>query len=343
MHMRKQWYWLLSLSLAFCTTSALQAQEETPAEDPEGWEMGAGLGLDFAQLLQINPKQGAGQNRVGFGGASNFFANYHKNRFNWDNMASWQFGIQRLGAGIVAQGNETAPIPFQKAIDELRLGSKFGYQISEDSKWAYAGNFTFLSQLTPTYQGTAEYPGNFLVDVFDTGQTPLSKFFSPATITLSLGVDYAATDNLSFYYSPIGAKFITVADDSIAVLGVHGNPVERDADGNVISFENTDAQIGSLLRMDYNNTFANDKMSFTSSLLLYSNYLDSPQNVDVDWTNQLAYEIFKNFQLTLLANVFYDDNVLVQITDKNFPNGVNGLGKRVSVTQQLLLKYTAVF
>ena len=110
---------------------------------------------------------------------------------------------------------------------------------------------------------------------------------------------------------------------------------------NLLSFENTDSQIGSNLRVDYNASA--DKLSYTSTLTLYSNYLRNPQNVDLDWTNQLAYEIFKNFQLTLLANVFYDDDVLVQITDKDFPNGVNGLGNRVSITQQLLLKYTAVF
>ncbi len=344
--MKQQWYWLLSLSLSlFGYLGPLQAQDAPtpPADSLQGWTFGAGIGLDFSQLLQINPKQGSGQNRLGFGGATSFFGKYHQNRSNWDNLAAWQFGIERLGAGVVAQGSQTAPIPFQKAIDELRLSSKYGYKVSQTSKWAYATNFTFLSQLTPTYRGTPEYPGNFLVDVFDTGITPVSKLFSPATITLSVGMDYQVSPQLSLYYSPLGAKFIIVNDDAIAALGVHGNPVERDADGNVTSFENTDSQIGSLLRMDYSNTFAGEKVAFTSSMTLYANYLNNPQNIDLDWTNQLAYTIFKNFQLTLLANVFYDDDVRVQITDKDFPNGVNGLGKRVSITQQLLLKYSAVF
>ena len=329
---------LLTLSLS-AQTDAAAAQDTVP----QGWETGAGIGFDFTQLLQINPRQGAGQNRIGFGGASNFFGIYRMNRTEWDNQVNWQFGVQRIGSGVVAQGNAEANVPFQKAIDEFRLNSKFGYQTSEDSKWFYAAAFTFLSQLLPTYQGPATYPGNFLSDVFDTGLTPLSKFFSPATMTLSAGMNYKPTPHLSFYYSPIGGKFIVVADDSIAALGVHGNQVERNAAGVVTSFENVDAQLGSLLRTDYNNTFLGERMTFTSSLLLYSNYLRNPQNVDLDWTNQLAYEIVKNLQLTLLLNAFYDDDVLVQVTDFNQPNGISGLGKRVSLTQQILLKYTVVF
>ena len=48
-------------------------------------------------------------------------------------------------------------------------------------------------------------------------------------------------------------------------------------------------------------------------------------------------------QATMLLNVFYDHDVMVQITDNTAPNGVNGLGRRVSLTQQFLLKYSLVF
>lgn len=338
--MKKQYYLLLALALALLAWTPARAQDEEA--EPQGWEFGAGLGFDFAQLLQINPKQGAGQNRLGFGGATSFFAKLNQNRTSWESTAAWQFGIQRLGAGIVAQGTDQAPIPFQKAIDELRIASKYGYRTSETSKWLFAANGTFVSQIAPTYQGTESYPGNFLTDVFETGQTPLSKFLSPATATLSIGMDYQPNENWSFYYSPLGAKWIIVANDDIAALGVHGNPVTKE-DGTVVAFENVDAQLGSLLRAGYNNTFLDEKITFSSALLLYSNYLRNPQNIDVDWTNQIDLAIVKNLSISVLANIFYDDDVRVQITDYDFPNGVSGLGKRVSFTQQLLIKYAIVF
>ncbi len=330
-------YLLLLFALIFVVVN-LRAQE---AEAPkQGWETGAGLGLDFVQLFQLNPRQGAGQNRIGLGGATNFFANYKKERLAWDNLTTWQFGLQRLGSGVIAQG-AIEKIPFQKAIDELRLNSKVGYKISEMSKFFYAANLSFLSQLVPTYNDPG-LPGNFPNSLSDTS-TLLSQFFSPATITISAGIDYKPTDKLSIYYSPIGGKFIIVGNDVIAATGVHGNPVDKDPQGNIIGFDNVLSQMGSLLRINYANKFMEDRLAFTSAILLFSNYLENPQNIDVDWTNELAITIFKGFQLSATVNVFYDDEVRVQITDYDAPNGVSGLGKRVSLTQQLLLKYNIVF
>jgi hypothetical protein len=155
-------------------------------------------------------------------------------------------------------------------------------------------------------------------------------------------VDYKPNAQISFFYSPIGAKFIIVGDDQVAFLGVHGNPVTLNENGEVIDYENTDSQFGSTLRASY-AAKAESRFKFASNLLLFSNYLNNPQNVDVDWNNSLGYEIFKNFQLTFMLNVFYDDDMNVQITDYDFPSGVNGAGKRVSVTQQLLLTYARTF
>ncbi|MCB0635256.1 MAG: DUF3078 domain-containing protein [Lewinella sp.] len=341
---------LFVIALTFILVeSPVLAQEEaappTPAEQKAAgpWDVGAGMGFDFAQLLQINPKQGAGQNRLGIGGAANVFANYKLGRHRLQNKASWQFGLQRLGSGVVAQGTDESPIPFQKAIDELRLSTKYGFRVSPESKWLLAVNGTLFSQLTPTYQGSDTYPGNFLMDVFETGQTPLSKLFSPATLTLSVGIDYQPNDNWSFFYSPLGAKWIIVGNDDIAALGVHGNPIMKDDMGTIIAFENIDGQLGSLLRGGYENALIDEKISFSSALLLYSNYLRNPQNIDLDWANQLDVNIVKNLAISVLVNTFYDDDVRVQITDYDAPNGVNGLGKRVSITQQLLIKYKIVF
>lgn len=330
----------IGLLLMLPFTSAIA--QDAPADAPKvGWESGASLGLDFAQLLQINPKQGAGQNRVGFGSATTFFANNHGGRSLWENQASWQFGLQRLGTGIVANGGGDFKVPFQKAIDELRINSKYGYSIKEGGKVYWAGLFNFLSQLTPTYQGNAEYPGNFIRDAFETGLLN-SKLFSPATVQFSLGLDYKPNDQFSIYYSPLGAKFIIVGDDQIARLGVHGNPVTLNEAGEVIAFENTDSQLGSTLRASY-KTAAENKLKFVSNLLLFSNYLNNPQNIDVDWNNSISYEIIKNLQVGFLINAFYDDDVNVQITDYDFPSGVNGFGKRVSITQQFLVTYARNF
>lgn len=315
----------------------MNAQEEAKKEEApkveEGWKIGAGLGLDFAQLLQINPKQGAGQNRVGFGGGLNFFANYKKGRAAWDNVALWQFGVQRLGAGVIAQGAGESKIPFQKSIDELRLNSKYGYAIKEGGKLFAAADFSFLSQLAATYQGTDTYPGNFLSDITNTNASPIAKFFSPATMTLSVGLDYKPKDNLSFYFSPLAAKWIIVNDDNIAALNVHGNP----------EGENVFSALGALARMNYSTKMLNDKVVYTTNLALFSNYKLEPQNIDVDWANDIGFEIVKGLTANILLNVFYDHDIKVQVTDYDKLNGVDGLGRRASITEQFLMKYTKTF
>ncbi|MCP9236955.1 DUF3078 domain-containing protein [Lewinella sp. JB7] len=322
----------------------LSAQKEEAEEIPEGWDRGAGVGFDFAQLLQINPKQGAGQNRLGLGGAFDGFANYKMGRKAWDNTILWQFAVQRLGAGVIAQG-ATSKIPFQKTIDELRFGSKYGYKIKPDGKLYYSVNATFLSQLTPTYQFPDLYSGNFVSDFIDSGRSPRSKFLSPATMTLSVGIDYKPTERLSIFYSPLGGKFIVVANDSIASRGVHGNEVSGEpTDGIYPEFQNVDAQIGSLLQFKYKVTFGGeDRFGFSSNLGLYSNYLDSPQNVDIDWQNTVSFAFTENLHLNIFINAFYDDDIRVQITDYSAPNGVAGLGKRISITEQLVIAYARSF
>lgn len=343
--MMKHLFLCLCLLLSLTPLIAQKKEKKPKEEIPEGWQFGAGLGMDLSQLLQINPKQGAGQNRLGLGGAANAFSNFKRGRRVWDNTVLWQFGVQRLGSGAVILGSDDK-VPFQKTIDEFRLSSKYGYQIKEDGELYYSTNATFLSQLTPTYQFPDLQSGNFISDFADTGRAPLSKFLSPATATLSLGIDYKPTQRLSIFVSPLASKFIIVASDSIASRGVHGNQVSGEANalGIYPEFENVDAQIGATAQIQYKAALlADDRLVFNTTLQLYTNYLRNPQNVDIDWQNGLAFAITQNFQLNLLVNIFYDDDILVQITDYSQPNGVAGLGKRVSFTEQLTITYSRTF
>ncbi|NRB61585.1 MAG: DUF3078 domain-containing protein [Saprospiraceae bacterium] len=330
---------LIGLMLAFLYPMHVFSQTKNDTLS-NGWHYGAGFGFDFVQLLQINPKQGAGQNRLGFGIAANGYAKFRKKRLDLDQFISWQFGIQKLGSGIIAQ-NRTRKIPFQKTNDEFRYNIKSGYRTSKESKWFYAANFDLITVLLPAYMGTDEFPGNFLDDLTGKNQQQ-SRFLNPATLNISIGIDFKPSDIISVYYSPLGAKFIFVADDGIAALGVHGNPVRGDRDpdtGLYMDFDNIFQAMGQTLRLGLTDKFWNDKATISSNILLFSNYLVKPENVDINWGTDIGVAIIKNFQFGLNLNVFYDDDVRVQITDFNQPNGVNGLGKRVSVTQQLLLKY----
>ena len=96
--------------------------------------------------------------------------------------------------------------------------------------------------------------------------------------------------------------------------------------------------------------FIKDRVSLKSVMSLYSNYLKNPQNIDIDWITEFDLEIFKGLKFGWISTIFYDDDILTQITNLSMPNGVETnpdgspkLGKRVSFTNQLLIKYAKAF
>lgn len=355
--MKKNLFIFLALILGFQVNDLKAQDEET------NWKVGGALGVDFSQLLLINPKIGAGEDRIGLGGNATFFANYKKDRILWNNSASLAFAIQRLGTF-------KKEIPFQKTVDELRVNSNFNYGITEESPFGYALDVLFLSQITPTYTG------NTLSN--KTGAYPLAKFLSPATITISPGISYNKKTGFGELYallSPASLKMIVVADDTIAMTGLHGNPrtlggtaedFQKEwgkAHSGIIGsstaplgyFDNNYLQFGANLKAGWKHKFfaykegKKDKhrLLVATSINLYSNYLRGPQNLDVEWITNVDLFLFKGLSISLMTNLFYDHDVMVQVDRDNDVNtGVNGYestGRRISFLQQLLVKYNFLF
>lgn len=313
------------------------------SEDTTGWIQGGGLGLDIGQLAFLNPKLGSGENRFGLGGAISYFANLIEDRYYWSNNFSVNLALQKLGSGVIRM-NSDEKTPFQKSFDELRINSKFGIEVAKNSKFNYAVDFSFLSQFTPTYNSKLD-GGNYLKNIDELETSLASKMFSPATVIFGVGIDYKPTPSWSIYLSPISYKGLIVADDNVAALGIHGNPWT-----SITDYQNIDHQVGGLLKIGYAGSLVPERITYNTSMGMYSNYLHNPQNIDIDWVNELSFKIYKGLQLSILANLFYDDDVMVQISDSNAVGGIKRdpdgnviTGKRVSITEQMLLKYIYIF
>jgi len=316
-----------------------------------GWDKGAGIGLDLTQILVINPQAGAGQNRFGIGGALGMYANYRDGRRTWHNNLALNLSVEKIGSGVVVDDNGDATdikVPFRKSIDELRLNSTFGYSFSEGSKWSYAIDFRFRSQLLSSYLGDED--GQVYVSDINEGpysNTLVSKLFSPARLGLGLGVMYTPNEHFTLTFTPATLDVIFIADEDIANLGIHGNKLE---DGSTTVYKQSRIAFGANLKAEYQNKYWNDRVTFNSTLVLFSDYLADPQNVEVAWTNELAFEIVKGLQLSFNNSLFYDDDVLSTISDKDSPGGIlrNAAGEpvtrpAVNYYHQLLLKYVYLF
>ena len=56
-------------------------------------------------------------------------------------------------------------------------------------------------------------------------------------------------------------------------------------------------------------------MTIGTKAAFYSNYLDKPQNIDVNWDVQLSMQINKWFATTVTTSMIYDDDTKILQND----------------------------
>lgn len=328
----------LLLLLTFCLATTMQAQEKETAAIKEaaakaeiGWKKGGSIGFNLSGLGLFNPRVGAGGSNFGIGGLGTIFSNYKGTKTFWTNDLNLQLAAQRV------QVPGTTRRDFIKNLDVIRLNSRIGYSLKGDKLFA-ALDAMAQTFLLPTY------PGNTLQPVKQ-GDDAIAAFFNPLILTIAPGIAYNPNAHWTFFYSPASVRYILVADNAIAQLNIHGN--EKDA--------NTFLGLGSELKIGYTNKYYKDKVAVTSKLGLFSNYLNGPGNIDVLWNNGIDIEIFKGLSLGLLGELFYDNDMQVQV-DRN-DNGIFGetlkstptltvrdeLAPAASLTGAFVLKYSRIF
>jgi hypothetical protein len=308
----------MAIFLVVGMLASVKAQTEEVKTDTS-WTTGGSIGLDLSQLALINPKIGAGENKLAFGGLNTLFAKYKEGKMAWDTDAALQLGVQRLGV---------TDNPFTKNIDLLRINSKLGYVFTEHLNGALL--LTLESLLLPTYDDFA---------LSSTGSNTLqARFFSPANIIVAPGLDYVRDEHLSVFFAPIAYKSVIVLDDDIASLGVHGNPWTSPTD-----FKNIKHEMGANLKAKYNNLYY-DKLSVGSELNLFYDYLAEEHGaefVDVIWINELGYELFKGFSLNMLLDFRWDRDVASVLGEGVVPDGLTEFRKWM-ITEAFVIKYNYV-
>jgi hypothetical protein len=315
----KSFYTLLLAAFCLQTSSFAQTETPKPVEVPKHWTISGSFGLDLTGLGLINPRLGAGDNRIGFGGLVALSANNKHDKYFWNNSGALQLGAQRIG------GKDA---DFQKNLDILRLGSRYGYSIIGEKLFA-ALDGTAESQLLKTYAGN-------LLNGVDSNL--LSEFLSPARFAIAPGIDYKPTKNLTFFFSPASFNLTYVGNDDLAALA--GQPLGNEAG------KNNRFQLGYSLKAQYVNKFMKDRIAFSSKFAWFADYKQD-LNGNVLWQNALDIQIFKGLALGLFGDVFYDHFTKVQV--EKIPEGTSPdaigpyLGLKPSYTGGFLLKYNKIF
>jgi len=110
--------------------------------------------------------------------------------------------------------------------------------------------------------------------------------------------------------SPAAAKLIVVHGE---YTDVAGGAVFEDAFNNAGGYFGVDAnettrfELGAALRGYYKLNIVKG-IAMENILALYTNYLEDPQNVDVDYTMNLSMAVNKYISANLVFQAIYDDN-----------------------------------
>jgi hypothetical protein len=202
---------------------------------------------------------------------------YKKDKWSWDNKVI-------LGYGLSKQNG----IGWQKNDDRIILNSLLGYQAAK--YWLYTFYANFQSQFTNGYA----YNG--------TQRTLLSAPFAPAYLTFGPGFAYKRSDNFRINISPVAAKITVVQNDSLSSIGSYGV-----TPGNKSLFE-----FGTSVDAYYKVNIVQN-ISLENILKLYSNYLEKPQNVYMDYSANLFMKVNKFVTVNAGVELISDPNAKIPV------------------------------
>ncbi|MBR4691097.1 MAG: DUF3078 domain-containing protein [Bacteroidales bacterium] len=298
------------------------------ADSVSGWKFGGLTNLTFTNTKLYNWAAG-GENSVAFNGVASLFANYKKGKSAWDNSLDFGYGIMRQGGKYFTDSKGTDwDRPFTKTDDKIEFVSKYGRLAFKN--WYYAALVDFKTQMTDGKTYTFN-------DSIGYESTIISKAMAPGYLSGGIGMDYKPNNYFSAYISPITARFIFVTDQDLADAGAFGVEAAKymqnaagdadslDASGNkykmLTAGENIKKEFGGYVRIQYVRTEWNAEwmknIGFTTKLNLFSNYLENPQNVDVDWETLITWKLLKFFTINFNTQLLYDDDTKTIEIDNN--------------------------
>lgn len=258
------------------TTSAAEAKAKDTTN--MGWKRGGNFVLLFNQSAFNNEWLGGGTSSIAGNAGLNYDFNYKTPELIWDNKFIAAYGINKL------KGQETT-----KSDDRLEFTSLLGKKAK--GYWFYSGFLNFRTQMDAGFVKVTDPVTSETVFIKN------SHFMSPAYLQAGPGMLWKKSDNLKVNIAPATSRLIYV----------HKHFTEFGSAFGVEQGESTRFEFGAALNGYYKFNIM-ENVSMENILNLYSNYLDKPQNVDIDYQMNLVMKINKYISTNLAFQVIKDDN-----------------------------------
>ena len=262
-----------SVSAQVSEKELLKKNEEAAAkmteEIPMGWTKKGTFTL-LANQASFDNWLAGGQNSISGNISGNYDFNYKNENWNWDNKLMGSYGLTKL------KGQD-----LQKSDDRFVFNSLAGRKAS--GEWFYSLFFNFQTQFDSGFD-------------LDSG-IKTSHFFSPAYFQFGPGMLWKKSDNLKVNFAPATSKLIVV----------HPHFTEFGPSFGVEKGDSSRYEFGAAIN-GYYKFDVMENVSVENILNLYSNYLEDPQNVDIDYTLNVVLKVNKYLSTNFAFQTIYDDN-----------------------------------
>ena len=232
--------------------------------------------------------------------------NYSDNGWAWDTKIFSNFGLNKISGSEV----------LKKTDDRIEVNSVLGKKFNNDviGKWSYSSFFNFQTQFAKGYRFGKDSNGN-------PNRTEKSRFFSPATLQLGVGLYWKKSKDFWVNVAPMTGKLILVNRFFTETLN------ENETYFGVKKGGNSRFELGASVRAYYKSEIFKN-INLENRLSLYSDYLDRPQNVDFDCTFNFVMKVNQYISTNLIFQFVYDDNEIKRVQIRE----VLGLGLNIDLS-----------
>lgn len=248
---------------------------------PQYWIYRTETSFLFSQAALSNWVKG-GENSVTMSTDITGYANYNNKQLK---VSSNNFA--RLKFGYIASGSN----PIRKNLDLLETNSKLNHKAF--GKFDFSSIMLFKTQIARGYN----YPNDSVA---------VSKFLNPAVLTVGFGLDYKPDKNTSINFSPLSYKGTFVTDTANIDQTKYGIAKDRKS--------LNEPGVSFIIANEYKPF---KKVTITNRLQLFTNYINKPQNIDIDWEMILVANLNWFTDVRFNTHFIFDDDTKTAILDKD--------------------------
>lgn len=282
---------VLSFIFMLALTSLFGQEEEdepTKIDTLNGfWSHSGDFALNINQVAFNADWQDGGTSKYAGEVKLNYDMDYLKKRLSWDNNIRMEYGLTKnKGERYLRKSN-----------DRLQLTSIGGYRVAEGSKWYYSFLVDFKTQFANGYEYGKDDNGRTI-------REKTSQFLSPGYLKFGPGMRYRDDELLKINIAPATSRFIFVNDEFTTVPGYEDEDYYGVDAGKSMRYEfGGSVDISSKFELVEN-------VDVKNKLSLFSDYLDKPGNVDIDYTLDLEMQINEFLSANFVFQAIYEDNAV---------------------------------